>query len=78
MKRILRHHRPFTLWLGMYAITTCLFWFETGSVAKGASLGLLSATLKTVWGLLHGRWFGKGDCDKCRSVVIAEGLEVQS
>lgn len=42
-----------TLWLGMYAITCTLFYIETGSLAKGALLGLLSATLKTIWGIIH-------------------------
>jgi hypothetical protein len=60
MRAIAKHHRPFSLWLGMYGITLTLFWIETGSPVKGLLLGLLSASLKTVWAKLHQRLFPTG------------------
>jgi hypothetical protein len=44
---------PLTLWLGMYAITALLFWSESGKLTTGLLFGLVSATLKTLWSLVH-------------------------
>lgn len=51
--------KPLSLWLGMYLITVVLFWFETGSVATGLYMGLISASLKTMWSVVHGRISGE-------------------
>ena len=51
--------RGITLWLGMYGITSILFYIETGSVGKGLMLGLVSATLKTLWSICHSKVWGK-------------------
>jgi hypothetical protein len=45
--------RVATLWLGMYAITVSLFWYESGQLTTGLVFGLASATLKSLWSLLH-------------------------
>ena len=37
----------------MYAITVTLFTVETGSFVKGLVVGLLAASLKTVWAVAH-------------------------
>lgn len=44
--------RVISLIAGMYAITFTLFLFETGSIWKASTLGLLSASLKSAfsWG----------------------------
>lgn len=42
---------------GMYAITFTLFMIETGCLWKAATMGLLSAVLKSAYGLVHGSWW---------------------
>lgn len=42
-----------SLFLGMYFITCLLFYIESGSIAKGALFGLISASLKTIWAQIH-------------------------
>lgn len=42
-----------SLWLGMYAITVLLFWYESGALTTGLLFGLLSASLKTIWAWMH-------------------------
>lgn len=45
---------------GMYAITFTLFWLETGCLWKAASMGLVSAVLKSAYGLFHGSLWSPG------------------
>jgi uncharacterized membrane protein len=42
-----------TMFAGMYAITVSLFTIETGSFLKGLLVGLIAASLKTVWATVH-------------------------
>jgi uncharacterized membrane protein len=47
---VLKH---LTMFAGMYAITVSLFTIETGSFLKGLFVGLIAASLKTVWAQVH-------------------------
>lgn len=65
--------RPVTLFLGMYAITSVLFWVKTGSLVTGLSMGVLSAGLKTAWSLLHSRLTHTKTpsvCERCANQLI--------
>ena len=44
-----------TLLLGMYAITVLIYWWFNGDLAHGAVFGLMTASAKTVWSLIH-KW----------------------
>lgn len=55
-------HPQLTLFAGMYAITVTLFTLETGSFLAGLGIGLVAASLKTIWASLHHRLHkGKGN-----------------
>ena len=47
----------FTLLLGMYSITVLIYWLFNGDLAHGLIFGLFTASAKTVWSLVHHRWF---------------------
>lgn len=51
--------RGITLFVGMYGITVTLFWVETGSLVTGLIFGLLGASLKTVWSIVHKHYYPK-------------------
>ena len=51
-----------TLFVPMYLVTLTAFWIETGSLAKGAGIGLLIASVKTVVGSIHHNYWG-GDIE---------------
>lgn len=58
-----------TLWLGMYLITCALFWYESGHLATGLKFGLASASLKTLWSVVHHHLFHK-------PIVIEETIRI--
>lgn len=43
----------FTLLLGMYVITVLIYWAKTGHLLDGMVFGLMTASAKTVWSLIH-------------------------
>jgi len=43
----------FTLLLGMYTITVLIYWAFNGDLAHGMVFGLMTASAKTVWSLVH-------------------------
>ena len=45
--------RHLTMFAGMYAITVSIFAIESGSFLKGLAVGLIAASLKTVWAQVH-------------------------
>ena len=51
----MKHLNPVTLWLGVYAISVSLFYYESRSLALALKMALASSTLKTGWALLHKR-----------------------
>lgn len=44
-----------TLWLVMYAVTLSLFLYETGSLRKAATFGLIAASIKALAAACHHR-----------------------
>lgn len=57
-----------TMFAGMYAITVTLFTVETGSFLKGLLVGLLAASLKTVWAIIHHRLHRKSKIVKAEEI----------
>lgn len=51
----MKHLNPVTLWLGVYAISVSLFYYESRSLSLALKMALASSTLKTGWALLHKR-----------------------
>ena len=81
MKRLWSHcscrnlFRGLSLWLGMYFITVCLFYWETENWKTALFMGLLSSSIKTVWGLFHHKIFPAKKkqenqvCEICKEAV---------
>lgn len=47
-----------TLFIPMYLVTLTAFWIETGSLLKGAGIGLVIASVKTLVGSVHHSFWG--------------------
>lgn len=62
MRKAEKNHalaKAVVLWIGMYLITCALFWYESGRLTTGLVFGLISASAKTVWSIVHHKIFHK-------------------
>ena len=72
-----KHHRPYTMFLSIYTVTVCLWYWETGSIIKALTIAFLGAFLKACTVELHHLVFPPPakPCENCKKL---EDIVVES
>jgi uncharacterized membrane protein len=77
---IARHHRPYTMFLGIYAVTVSLWYWETGSISKAMSVALLGSFLKALVVEIHHKLWPHEPypCKRCIMDDMVEDIVTES